>query len=272
MKKALGLPQQLPNERLIKVVGIPTLTQIAGNHVKRSWALTLQRFGSGPASLIQLSTDLEPFAEQYKSLQEVKAVATMPDGHFKVDLRAVNYAMICKELLGLATGAFLTLRHTDRTQGSVGSVKLCNVCLVPSTQTHFLDECPVNSEARDLLLQGVPRGIRVPLIEEGLFSKFFEQLRELEVEAPSKGNVTPKEVESLLKAAMVSSKRFVEVTLQRNSPEIGSDKKTAERIKENEKDKLRTKSSSKEALGGGTFQLVNPKHDAPLDRSHIRAN
>ena len=156
MKKALGLPQQLPNDRLIKVVGIPTLTQIASNHVKRSWALAMQRFGSGPTSLIKLSEDLEPFVEPYKSLRGVKVVAALPDGHFKVDLCAVNYAMICKELLGLATGTYLTLRHTDRTQGSVGSIKLCNVCLVPGTQTHFLDECPVNSEARDLLLQSVP--------------------------------------------------------------------------------------------------------------------
>ena len=91
------------------------------------------------------------------------------------------------------------------------------------------------------------------MIEEGFFSKFFEQLRELEVETPSKVIVTSKEMEPLLKAAIASSKRFVEMTLLRNSPETGNSQTTTEHIEEKEIAQLITKSSLEEALGGGTF-------------------
>ena len=130
--------------------------------------------------------------------------------------------MVSKELFGLATGIFLTLRYTDSSQGQVGTIKLCTECHVPSTQAHFLDECPVNSGPRDSLIQGVPQGIRVPLLDIGRFSKFFEEIRELEVLALAGIEVTVEKMKPLLKAAVSSSKAFVETTLSKNSPAEGA--------------------------------------------------
>jgi hypothetical protein len=225
LKKALSLPQHLPNERLIRVVGIPTLTQIASNHVRRNWALISQRFGQGPGSLIDLAGRLNQYAEQYDSLKKFgdspernKIIQVLTDGRFRVDLRAVNYAMVSKELLGLATGVYLTLRYTDPTQGRVGTIKLCTNCHVPGTQQHFLDECLTNSESRDTLAQSVPQGFRVPLLESGCFSEFYEQIRGLEV-LNGGGDITEEKFEPLLRAAVCASKAFVSTTLARDSTE-----------------------------------------------------
>lgn len=170
LKKALSLPQHLPNDRLIRVVGIPTLTQIASNHVMRSSASIMMRYGCSPASLMRLSRDLHDSAEEYKALKKDEPVRQLLKGHYRVDLRAISYTTISKELLGLATGIYLILRHTDCSQASIGTVKLYTVCSVPSTQAHFLDDCPINSGPRNaLLLQSVPQGMRMPVLSAGLF-------------------------------------------------------------------------------------------------------
>jgi len=121
LKKALSLPEHLPNERLVGVVGIPTLTQIASNHVRRNWTLISQRFGQGPSSLDNLAGRLNQYAVQYNSLNRIndppegdEAIEVLGERHNKVDLRAISYALISKELLGLATGVYLTLRHKDQ--------------------------------------------------------------------------------------------------------------------------------------------------------------
>ena len=123
--------------------------------------------------------------------------------------------VINKEFFGLATGTFLTLRCTSRTEGPIGSIRQCAVCHVPGTQIHFLNSCSLNLEPRQMLMKGVPNGVRICALTDGNFALFFEQVRRLEIEAPGV-EVTEEALESFAKVVMLASAAFVVRTLSGN--------------------------------------------------------
>jgi hypothetical protein len=219
LKKALDLPLRLPNERLLKATGTPTLTQIAGYHLRRNKTAILERFGRCSSSLTKVSEDLNLSADQYLAMRKIPCTEEVSQGRFKVDLLAIAYSNLNKELLGLSTGVYLTLRCTDPSQGPVGSIKPCTICKVPGTQAHFLNDCPINSGPRKTLKEGMPLGIRVPLLVEGSIAVFFEQIRELEVLASTGIEVTSMILEPLARATLLASTTFVVSTLSANIPD-----------------------------------------------------
>jgi hypothetical protein len=219
LKKALDLPLRLPNERLLKAAGIPTLTQIAGYHLRRNKRAILERFGCCPSSLARTSEDLSLSADQYLAMRKAPCIEKTSQGRFKVNLLAIAYSNLNKDLLGLATGVYLTLRCTDPSQGLVGSIKPCTICKAPGTQIHFLNDCPINSGPRKTLEEGIPLGISVPLLVEGNMAVFFEQIRELEVLASIGVEVTNMILEPLARAALTASTTFVTSTLSANIPD-----------------------------------------------------
>lgn len=190
LKKALDLPLHLPNERLIRIIGVPTLTQIAGYHVKRNRQIILQRFGGCPFSLTRVFENLSESADQYIAIKKASPIVSITEGCFKVDIRALIGNSSNKSLLGLATGIYLTSRCTNSSQGPLGSVRHCTVCKVLGTQAHFLNDCPINLEPRKFLKQRIPAEFEVPLLNNGNFTAFFEQIRELDIRA--KGVKVPK--------------------------------------------------------------------------------
>ncbi len=67
-------------------------------------------------------------------------------------------------------------------------------------------------------MQSIPKGLKVTQLDLDNFAAFFEQLRELDVHAPGV-KPSPETFEPLLKAAVLSSNHFVEVTLTLSSSE-----------------------------------------------------
>ena len=211
LKKALGLPTHLPNEGILRATGIPSLTQIAGYHIKRNYETILQRFGRCPSSLVKCSDSLDSPANQYLAYKKVSVIKERSGSYFKVDLRAA-IPHINKELLGLMTGVYLTLRCTEPSQGPIGSIRSCAKCKTPATQAHFLNNCPINQEPRRILKEAIPADLVVPLLIENKISTFFEQLREIEIR--SLGNeVNEEKLEPLTEALVQASTDFVAKTL-----------------------------------------------------------
>jgi len=91
-------------------------------------------------------------------------------------------------------------------------VKNCAICKTPGTQTHFLNDCPINTEAREILYQSTPHGIEVPLLAEGNIAAFFAQFRELEIRT-SGTKINADIILPLLKAALTIASSFVKTTL-----------------------------------------------------------
>ena len=122
LKKALDLPMQYSNDSLHKVVGIPTLKQIAGHHVIKNATTIHERFNRCPTSLENLAATLANAAEDYKTLQDSEPVKTHSNGTFLLDLLSSEKAFT-HNVLGLASGTLLTLRYTQSTEGVVGKVR-----------------------------------------------------------------------------------------------------------------------------------------------------
>jgi len=217
LKKALDLPLQLPNSHLLKVIGIPTLNQIAGYQVNRNRELIETRFGKCPSSLISVAENLKQESEQYRALKKTEVITELCLGRYQVDIRAIAGSILNKEFLGLATGAYLTLRQAGNTQGKSAVVKKCLACNEDGTQAHYLNRCPINAKPRNDLLVSIPKGFRIPLLSNGEFSEYYKVIRELEIYA-KRSKPTAELLEPLAKATMASAKEFVKVTLAANSP------------------------------------------------------
>ncbi len=214
LKKALGLPLHLSNDLLLKVVGVPSLQQIAGHHVSNTAALIHSRFSRAPSSLGRLAASLSQAAVEYQSLSSVQPVKVVSLNSFVLDLLSLGRGFE-RNLLGLATGTFLTLRCTHVSEGTVGTVRKCAACGTPATQTHFLNECSVNEEARRHLKQSIPNEIIIPLLSTGDFAAFFAQIRCLPAEADSQDTLE-RGFEQLVDAALAAASACVVQTLKAN--------------------------------------------------------
>ena len=164
---------------------MPSLLQIAGHHVLNTIAVIRDRFTHCPSSLNGLAASLSQAAEGYRTLNSPEPLRVIAGNSFVLDLLGLGKGFE-RDLLGLATGVFLTLRCTLATEGVIGSIRKCTACGRSATQAHFLNECPANEEARELLRRSVPQGITVPILSAGDFTAFFSQIRCLTVTATSR--------------------------------------------------------------------------------------
>lgn len=215
LKKALDLPLHLPNEALLKVTGVPSLLQIAGHHVFNTVTVIRDRFTHSPSSLNDLATSLSQAAEGYKTLNSPEPLRVITGNSFVLDLLGLGKGFE-RDLLGLATGVFLTLRCTLATEGVVGSIRRCTACGRSATQAHFLNECPANEEARKFLRCSIPQGITVPVLSGGDFTAFFIQIRCLTVTA-TKREVAEEGSKQLTDSAVTAASMFVTKSLQANA-------------------------------------------------------
>jgi len=152
LKKALDLPLHLPNDILLKVSGVPSLIQIAGHHV-RSITTTIQnRFGCSPSSLKDLVAVLSQAGEEYQTLNTLEPIRLISCTSFILDLLGEGRGFE-RDVLGLATGLFLTLRCTKDSEGTKGHLRKCQKCGASASHEHFLNECLINYETRKLLLR-----------------------------------------------------------------------------------------------------------------------
>jgi len=86
LKKALGLPIHLPNKALLRVVGVPSMKQIAGHHVVNITTAIRNRFSCYPSSLNELAATLSHAAEEYKTLSTLEPIRAITQNSFYLDL------------------------------------------------------------------------------------------------------------------------------------------------------------------------------------------
>jgi hypothetical protein len=218
LKKALGLPMHLPNNALLRVGGVPSLSMIAAHHIQKTTATIHERYNQCPMSLNRLAATITQAATEYQTLKDPKPIKTLQDGTFLLDILSTEKAFT-RDVIGLATGAFLTLRCTRIADGFVGDIRRCTSCLVPATQKHFLNECPNNDEARYLLKQAIPRNIVVPLLSDQDLFTFFGSIRCLPVIADSLKAVE-NALESIAESAASAASTLIKKTLQANTYEF----------------------------------------------------
>jgi len=154
LKTAGKALQSTADERVLEVLKIKSLSQIAYQHMKATTGKIKERFGKLPDS-VSLSLDsLKKEISGYSDLQE-----SDPDSAFYVDPETPNIIytdflrlipVYGKTLVGLVMGNILNLRN------QTGKLISCRICGQPASQLHFLNFCPLVSEERQTLLSLVP--------------------------------------------------------------------------------------------------------------------
>ena len=212
LKRTLDLPLHISNDPLIKIVGVPSLQQIAGYHLVNTTEVIRKRFAQCPISLNITAAAHSCAAEEYRAVKNSTSVKATSHGSYILDLLAEGNGYE-HNLLGLATGVFLNLRCTHIREGPVGSMRKCPTCGVEATQKHFLNNCPINKDARTLILQSIPTAVKIITIEDGDFATFFTNIRNLPVETTNQKSAE-EGLESILNAAVKAATMFVSTTLQ----------------------------------------------------------
>jgi len=212
LKRALGLPLQIPNEKLIELVGSPSLFQIAAHHMVSNTSIILERFNKCPASLSCLSASMGPLAREYLDLRACNAVNWEPNCTLVVNLLAIRDCFE-KEVLGLGSGTYLTMRAKKGSGQEVGTLMQCKRCKVPARQFHFLNECPGTQFPRELLKRSLPEWFQVHLIKEGDFNSFFMNLRAIRAYCAKDLQQVEEATLNLAKATAASAAFFVRLTL-----------------------------------------------------------
>jgi hypothetical protein len=216
LKRTLDLPLQTPNGPLLRALGIPSLLQVAANHVDINIRRIRERFRTCPNSLSTLAAGLADQATEYRRLQRPTAIARISDDTYLVDLLA-NRSFLDKCYIGLVAGNFLTIRTKSGEPGKVGEIRGCPLCKVPATQTHFLDVCPTNSVSREALSRSLPPKFTSRLLRGADYSTFYKDVRSLEVTISGtvdEADPIPDGVyDDLARTASALARSFVENTL-----------------------------------------------------------
>jgi hypothetical protein len=177
LKKALDLPIPTPNEPLLKAIGVPSLTQIAAFHMGKNLSQIEKRFQEGPTSVSQMTREIGGYAREYSALRVSKSVTHIEGNNYLVDLLA-NRDCLDRCYLGLVAGNMLTFRQERSINGKC-MIDKCPQCAVPATQEHFLNQCPINSAPRTMLLNAIPGNVRVSHLLRGDFHSFYREIRGL---------------------------------------------------------------------------------------------
>jgi phage terminase small subunit len=160
----------------------PSLRQIAAHHIMSNLGKIEARFGEAPASVRTLAQNLKEEADSYLVLTERREqfISIEGNGTYNVDIwgLGIDYN---RASIGLATGAYLTIRRQCGNEGKIGEVLQCPMCNKPATQIHFLNECPINEVIRRNLLQNVDNGLYIEALAHRDFDRVFASSRSLKV-------------------------------------------------------------------------------------------
>jgi hypothetical protein len=178
LKKALDLPIPTPNEPVLKAVGVPSLTQIAAFHMKKNLSQIEKRFQEGPTSVGLLTREFGGHAREYSALRLSKSVTHVEGNSYLVDLLA-NRDCLDRCYLGLVAGCMLTFRQQRGIPNEKCTIAKCPRCTVPATQEHFLNQCPINSAPRAMLLSAIPENFKVSHLLGRDFHSFYKEIRSL---------------------------------------------------------------------------------------------
>ena len=193
LKKALDLPLRTPNRSLLQLLRLPSADVIAGHHIHRNLKLIQDRFDSIPQHLQDLRCQSNAHHLDYMAFRRINpAITKITDTTYLIDLLSAGEFM-SKNLLGLASGTFLSLRFKKNDEGITGVLKDCPLCKLPATQSHFLDACPSNCTPRRELTDSVPPGFIVRDIQDSNFNLFYSNIRRLVVSArgpPNAASIT----------------------------------------------------------------------------------
>jgi len=217
LKRALDLPMQTQNERLLKAVGVPSLAQIAAHHCVKNTEVIKQRFpNSCPRSLTAIAGDLAIKAQEYNEIRSPIPIKQVEKNKFILDLLA-NRDFLNKNLVGLFTGTFLTIRFKSKQKGNTGVIQKCPLCGVPASQMHFLNVCPCNVLPRKILSQSVPRNLAVKWLSNRDYDAFYKEIRCLEASLlytnSAKQEIVDTDYVNLATAASAMANLFVSNTL-----------------------------------------------------------
>jgi len=185
LKRALDLPQQTSNQAILYDVRHPSLDEIAGHHLVSSLEKIRKRFLKVPDNLMRVTKEFMKKALRYRQLQNECPVKETPEGGrtYLADL-GFFWGDFEKNTIGLITGNYLTLRSQDKSSHlPVGQILSCQICKVPATQIHFIDKCPLNRNARDLLTHSISPRLCIPLLERREFQALYLSLRSIRVDA-----------------------------------------------------------------------------------------
>jgi len=213
LKKALHLPLHLPNQRLLELLRVPSLNQIAGHHVVNNARGVVERYQFSPESVQRLVTQLENDALQYANLKAPLRVARGPDGKLVVDILEFRDSFE-KNVVGLGTGVFLNIRVQKGAKGEVGSLMQCPTCSVPAHQAHFLNDCPANAVPRVLIKCSLPGWLRIGLIDVGDFNSYYANLRAISASCIKELPEAEEDITNLAKATAAAATYFVTTTLE----------------------------------------------------------
>ena len=178
LKKALDLPIPTPNEPILKAVGVPSLTQIAAFHMKKNLSQIEKRFQEGPTSVDLLTREFGSHAREYSALRLSKSVTHIEGNNYLIDLLA-NRDCLDRCYLGLVAGSMLTFRQKRSIPNEKCTIDKCPHCAVPATQEHFLNQCPINSAPRVMLLNAIPENFKISHLLGRDFHSFYREIRSL---------------------------------------------------------------------------------------------
>jgi len=178
LKRALDLPIPTPNEPILRAVGIPSLTQIAAFHIRKNLSQIEKRFQVGPTSVDLLTRELGGLAREYSALRLSKSVTHVEGNNYLVDLLA-NRDYLDRCYLGLIAGNMLTFRQKVNVPSEKRTIDKCPRCAVPATQEHFLNQCPINSAPRTMLLNAIPKNFKISHLLGRDFHSFYKEIRSL---------------------------------------------------------------------------------------------
>lgn len=209
LKLSLCLPTHTLNDRAIYASGVPSLHQIAGYHLERVSGAILVRYSSCPSTVITALEMFRSLAGEYQALTYRPQFDLSLDDNKSLLVDFLRLPSIfTKQVVGLATGNFLTLRHENLCSGShkVGDIKSCLVCKSPATQRHFLNNCPINEHCRRLLQHCVPPSLLFSSTRAGDLHSVFTNARSLslQVSCPSDASTEADALGDLIQSGLLN--------------------------------------------------------------------
>jgi len=196
---------------MIHTVSVPSLEQIAAYHINRNAELIKERYGHCPVSISSYLESKKSFVDGYLESKSSNQPEILTDGSLQINLFSFR-SCFTKDLLGLTTGTFLTIRSRNSRQGTVGEIINCPICNLPATQTHFLNSCRVGDQARKLILNSVSAGITIQHLSDRDFGEYFKNLRNIRIRIPKELEIT-QFLEELSQVTALAGSKIVKETL-----------------------------------------------------------
>ncbi len=194
------------------------MTQIAAFHIKKNLSQIVRRFQKGPTSVDLLTREFGSYAREYSALRLSKSVTHVEGNNYLIDLLA-NRDYLDRCYLGLIAGSMLTFRQKGNIPSEKRTIDKCPRCAVPATQEHFLNQCPINSAPRTMLLNAIPENFKISHLLGRDFHSFYREIRSLALSIEGEfDKEDPIPTELLVKLAWTASS--MARVLARNAAEL----------------------------------------------------